>query len=68
MGYFIELDREEREEFKAPYFVPPEIEVFLCYLHANRKIAGDIKSTLESFNFSCFLAHEDIKPTSRWLM
>jgi hypothetical protein len=42
------------------------IQIFLSYSHKSRKLAGEFKEGLEYFDFSVFLAHEDIKPSAQW--
>lgn len=43
------------------------MKIFISYPTAIKKIAGKIKESLEKFGYSCFLAHEDIKPTQIWI-
>ena len=42
------------------------VRIFLSYSHKSRKLAGELKDGLESFGFSVFLAHEDLKPSVPW--
>ncbi len=42
------------------------IRVFLSYSHKSKKLAHELKEGLESFEFSAFLAHEDISPSASW--
>ena len=43
-----------------------QLRVFLSYSSIDKKLAGEIKQHLESFNFEVFLAHEDIEPAIPW--
>ena len=43
-----------------------QLRVFLSYSSIDKKLAGEIKQNLESFNFEVFLAHEDIEPAIEW--
>jgi hypothetical protein len=67
MGYFTELNQEEKDAFKLPLIERSQINVFISYSHKDKKIAGEIKEILEKFDLSCFLAHEDIEPSSSWI-
>lgn len=40
--------------------------LFLSYAHADRFAAAGVKSDLEQRGFTCFMAHETIKPTQEW--
>jgi nucleoside 2-deoxyribosyltransferase len=42
------------------------VRIFLSYSHKSRRLAGELKDGLESFGFSVFLAHEDLKPSVPW--
>ncbi|HXX17945.1 MAG TPA: toll/interleukin-1 receptor domain-containing protein [Candidatus Acidoferrum sp.] len=42
------------------------LHIFLSYSHKSRKLAGQLKAGLEHFDFTVFLAHEDIKPSAHW--
>ncbi|MGH2404752.1 MAG: toll/interleukin-1 receptor domain-containing protein [bacterium] len=42
------------------------VAAFLSYAHQNRELAGKVKQELEEYGFACFLAHEDIKPSTQW--
>lgn len=42
------------------------VHIFLSYSHKSRKLAGELKDCLESFGFTVFLAHEDLKPSVPW--
>ena len=42
------------------------VHIFLSYSHKSRKLAGELKEGLEYFDFSVFLAHEDIEPSAHW--
>ena len=45
---------------------PKPFRVFLSYSSKDKKFAGRIKQTLESYNLDAFLAHEDIAPAANW--
>ncbi len=38
----------------------------MSYYNANKNLAGNIKSFLESYGIEVFLAHEDIQPLAEW--
>lgn len=42
------------------------IQIFLSYSHKAKKLAGELKEGFEYFDFSVFLAHEDIEPSAQW--
>jgi len=42
------------------------IQIFLSYSHKSKKLAHELEEGLESFEFSVFLAHEDISPSKPW--
>ncbi len=42
------------------------MKTFISYARDRKEIAGEIKEYLDDFGFSCFLAHEDIPPQSKW--
>lgn len=42
------------------------VHIFLSYSHKSRRLAGELKDCLESFGFTVFLAHEDLKPSVPW--
>src|SRR5260370_2402835 len=42
------------------------ILIFLSYSHKSKKLAGELKQGLQSFDFGVFMAHEDIKPSAQW--
>ena len=46
-------------------FIRP-LRVFLSYSSKNKILAGEIKQSLELFDFEVFLAHEDIEPAIEW--
>ena len=41
-------------------------KIFISHSHLEKKIAGEIKSQVEKFGTSAFVAHEDIRPTREW--
>lgn len=43
------------------------LEGFISYAHRDRKFAHQVKTELGKFGISCFLAHEDIKPSASWV-
>ncbi len=74
-------DRDWRKEsgllISGERFVLPEAEkriwgnqgfrLFLSHKAEIKKKATDLKTRLEQFGVSCFVAHEDIRPTKEWL-
>jgi len=42
------------------------VHIFLSYSHKSKKLAGELKDCLQSFGFTVFLAHEDLKPSVPW--
>jgi hypothetical protein len=44
-----------------------DMKIFISYLTTKKEVAGKIKESLETFGYSCFLAHEDIRPTQIWI-
>ncbi len=47
-------------------WTPNYFRLFLSHTHAHREIAQNLKTTLNSYNVSCFVAHSDIEPTRTW--
>lgn len=41
-------------------------KMFISHLTDDKSIAGDLKRILGTLGISCFVAHEDIKPTKVW--
>ena len=43
-----------------------EVRVFLSHKNEFKKETAELKKRLKLFGVSCFVAHEDIKPTQKW--
>src|SRR5438132_6865011 len=41
-------------------------KIFISHSHHDKEIAGEIKSGVERFGATAFVAHEDIRPTREW--
>jgi nucleoside 2-deoxyribosyltransferase len=41
-------------------------KLFVSHLAAHRAFAADLQSSLLTYGISCFVAHNDIEPTSEW--
>lgn len=41
-------------------------KLFISHVSSHKKIAVQLKSTLFNYGISCFVAHEDIEPSSKW--
>lgn len=51
----------------TPTFWKPNcLRIFLSHLSTNRQKAADLKSSLEGWGISIFIAHQDIEPTREW--
>ena len=44
------------------------LKVFLSHLAANRQFAGALQQCLLEYGISCFVAHNDIEPTTEWVV
>lgn len=44
-----------------------EYRIFISHKAEEKITASNIKNTLEQYGISCFVAHEDIKPTREWI-
>ncbi|HLE82428.1 MAG TPA: hypothetical protein VJA25_14335, partial [Dehalococcoidia bacterium] len=44
----------------------PSLRVFLSYYHADRILAGRVRTELERFGIRVFVAHDDINPSQEW--
>ncbi len=42
------------------------LKLFLSYHSSDKKIAGEIKTSLKEYGLDVFLAHEDIEPAEEW--
>lgn len=49
-----------------PFWKEGHLRLFLSHLAEHRKFAGELKNALSSYGISCFIAHDDIEPTSEW--
>ena len=45
----------------------PHLRMFLSHLAAHRAYAADLQKILQRCGISCFVAHNDIVPTSEWI-
>ncbi|MCF8298568.1 MAG: toll/interleukin-1 receptor domain-containing protein [Saprospiraceae bacterium] len=43
-------------------------KIFLSHKAAFKKEASTLKEQLENYGISCFVAHEDVKPTKKWIV
>lgn len=58
-------------DVRAPGMEPPFwqkglFRVFLTHLSVHRGLAAELQEALTDFGISCFVAHNDIEPTSEW--
>ncbi|MFA5871540.1 MAG: toll/interleukin-1 receptor domain-containing protein [Parcubacteria group bacterium] len=51
---------------EPPFWTSGLFKVFLSHLAVNRKEAAELQETLGLYGISCFVAHNDIKPTAEW--
>ena len=42
------------------------LRAFISYSSKDKKLAGDVKETMEDYGVETFLAHEDIRPSAAW--
>jgi len=69
-----ELNIEHNFQSKIPVFKDNStnfwktghFKLFICHLSTFKKKIGFLKSELESYGISAFVAHEDIEPTKEW--
>ncbi len=50
-----------------PFWQPGMFRVFLSHLATKRKLAAQLQEALLEYDISCFVAHNDIEPTSEWM-
>ena len=43
-------------------------KVFISHLATNRQFAGALQQCLLEYGISCFVAHNDIEPTTEWVV
>jgi hypothetical protein len=62
------LDREIRavSQKAAGRIWAPGYRLFLSHKVASKRETSSLKDSLKPFGISCFVAHEDIKPTKAW--
>jgi hypothetical protein len=60
------LTKEEQEKISVDEYETEPIQVFVSYSSDDKFLAGRIKSNLEDYGLSVFLAHDDIPPTRDW--
>lgn len=51
----------------SKFWIPSYFNLFISHLGENKTSAGNLKSALENYGISCFVAHEDITPTKEWV-
>lgn len=61
-----EIDEKIRKYILNTDFTNKTIRVFVSYSSEDKRLAGYLKSYLENYGLSVFLAHEDIQPTVEW--
>ncbi|MGQ3685485.1 MAG: toll/interleukin-1 receptor domain-containing protein [Candidatus Loosdrechtia sp.] len=49
-----------------PFWKDGHLRIFLSHLAEHRAFAGSLKEELDSYGISCFVAHDDIEPTTEW--
>lgn len=49
------------------YFPKNRFSLFVSHKYQDRKLATNLKHYLEFYGISTFVAHEDIKPSSKWI-
>ncbi len=54
------------QENEATFWKPGHFKLFISHLASFRETIGHLKSELEKYGISSFVAHEDIEPTKEW--
>lgn len=60
----VEIDISEAQ--LAVIWEPGQVRLFLGHKSSYKKEASELKIALSTYGVSCFVAHEDIKPTKEW--
>ena len=47
-------------------WAPGRIRLFFSHTHTHRELVGDVARQLETWPFSCFVAHDAIEPSLAW--
>jgi len=50
----------------SKYWLPSHFRLFISHISENKANAGRLKSALEPYGITAFVAHEDIEPTREW--
>jgi hypothetical protein len=53
---------------KSSYYVENRFWLFISHKNKDKKIAKALKDNLEKYGISSFVAHEDIHPSSEWVV
>lgn len=61
----IEIDIRKHEE-DSSLWEEGCFKLFISHLDKNKNFAKEIKEGLKGYGISCFVAHDDIRPTSLW--
>lgn len=52
---------------ESKYWSPNHFRVFVSHLAKDKSKAAKLRQGLKKYGISCFVAHDDIKPTHEWL-
>lgn len=55
-----------RPPTEAKFWLPGYFRIFISHIGKNKANAGRLKSALERYGISSFVAHDDIEPTKEW--
>lgn len=57
----------KKAKANSKFWIPSFFNLFISHLGKNKISAGNLKSEMENYGISCFVAHEDITPTKEWV-
>ena len=60
------LNSNLEKEIETTFWKPGHFKLFISHLASFKKTIGILKSELEKYGISSFVAHEDIEPTKEW--
>lgn len=66
LEFRLDTAETENENLENESQISKTIRVFMSYSTKDKDIVGEIKSCLEKYGISVFIAHEDIEPSLEW--